>query len=204
MFACTHHLLGMLAMQWRRGGKNHRIGPLNTLAEISGMIRDCVLPSDLRGILLITTHEARDFHARYALKSIEVLLTEGTLSCHADLHRAPRLRALSFSTLASSWHEIIPASQHVAGDPCLPTNTQMVFYVIQSQLKSLNSIIERLKSPLIRGDLSCILITENTELLIKESDPLLGLVPCIVENGEADAAIARLRSFRLLSKSVVV
>src|SRR3984893_16783757 len=31
-----------------------------------------------------------------------------------------------------------------------------------------------------------------------------GLVPCIVENGEADAAIARLRSFRLLSKSVVV
>jgi hypothetical protein len=36
-------------------------------------------------------------------------------------------RALSFSTLASSWHEIIPASQHVAGDPCLPTNTQMVF-----------------------------------------------------------------------------
>jgi hypothetical protein len=32
----------------------------------------------------------------------------------------------------------------------------------------------------------------------------LGLVPCIVENGEADAAIARLRSFRLLSKSVVV
>src|SRR6202011_4325443 len=31
----------------------------------------------------------------------------------------------------------------------------------------------------------------------------VGLVPCIVENGEADAAIARLRSFRLLSKSVV-
>src|ERR1700738_1898471 len=84
MVACTHHLLGMLAMQWRRGGKNHRIGPLNTLAEISGMMRDCILPGDLRGILLITTHEARDFHARYALESIEVLLTEGTLSCHAD------------------------------------------------------------------------------------------------------------------------
>jgi len=43
---------------------------------------------------------------------------------------------------------------------------------------------------------------KNTGLISKLKEK--GLVPCIVENGEADAAIARLRSFRLLSKSIVV
>src|SRR2546421_8805446 len=89
MSACTHHLLGLLAMQWRRGGENHAVGPFDTLAEVAGMMRDCIPLRDFRGSLLIATHEARDFHARYALKRVEVLLTERALARNADLHCTP-------------------------------------------------------------------------------------------------------------------
>src|SRR5437660_11512592 len=91
MFACTHHLLSLLAMQRRRGGENHPVSPFDTVAEVAGMMRDRILLGDFRGSLLIATHEARDFNARYAPKGVEVLLTEGALACNADLHRRPRL-----------------------------------------------------------------------------------------------------------------
>jgi hypothetical protein len=90
MFACTHHLLSLLAMQRRRGGENHPVAPFDTLAEVAGMMRDCILLGDFRGSPLIATHQAGDFYAGYALKGVEVLLTEGALACNADLHRTPR------------------------------------------------------------------------------------------------------------------
>jgi hypothetical protein len=76
-------------MQRRRGGENHPVGPFDTLAEVAGIMRNCILPGDIRGSLLIAAHQARDFHARYALKGVEVLLTERALARNADLHCTP-------------------------------------------------------------------------------------------------------------------
>src|SRR4051794_10321902 len=78
-----------LPMQRRRGGENHPVGPFDTLAEVAGIMRNCILPGDIRGSLLIAAHQARDFHARYALKGVEVLLTERALARNADLHCTP-------------------------------------------------------------------------------------------------------------------
>jgi hypothetical protein len=86
MSASAHHLFGMLAMQRRRSGENHRISSFDALAEIPGMMRDCILPGHLGGGLLITAHEARYFHVRYAPKGVHVLLPKGALSSNANLH----------------------------------------------------------------------------------------------------------------------
>src|SRR5436309_7268361 len=86
MPAGAHHLLALAEVHLGRRGENHRVGTLDPLAQLAGMVRDAIFFRHLRRRILIPPDKRGDFDFRNALEGIEVLLAEGALAGNADFH----------------------------------------------------------------------------------------------------------------------
>ena len=68
-------------------GEDDRIGTLDALGEVAGVMRDAVFLGHRRGRVLVAAHERGDLNALDALQGIEMLLAKGALAGDANLHR---------------------------------------------------------------------------------------------------------------------
>ena len=88
VLAGAQHLLRLRRVHLRRRGQDRGIdaGARERLAEVARVVRDPVLVRDRRGRLLIAADEARNLDVRNVLQTVQVLLAEGALANHHDLH----------------------------------------------------------------------------------------------------------------------
>ena len=89
VLAGAHHLLALAEVHLGRRGEDHRVGALDALGEVAGVMRDAVFLGDLGGGVLIAADQRRDLDVRDALQRVQMLLAEGALAGDANLHRFP-------------------------------------------------------------------------------------------------------------------
>jgi hypothetical protein len=86
VLAGPHHLLALAEMHLRGRGEDHRVGALDALAEIAGIMRNAVFLCDLRGRILVAADERGDLDVRNPLQGVQVLLTKRALAGNTNLH----------------------------------------------------------------------------------------------------------------------
>jgi hypothetical protein len=91
MLAGAHHLLALAEMHLGGRGQDHRIGALDALGQVAGVMGNAIFFGDLRGGILIAAHQRGHLHAGNALERVEMLLAKGALAGYANLHRVPLL-----------------------------------------------------------------------------------------------------------------
>src|ERR1700730_8305034 len=86
VLAGAHHLLALPEMHLGRRGQDHRVGALDALGEIAGVMWDSIFLGNFRGCILIAANERRDLHLGNPLERVEMLLAESALAHYAILH----------------------------------------------------------------------------------------------------------------------
>src|SRR6516164_3459 len=87
----AHHLLALPEVHLRRRGQDHRVGTLDALGKIAGVMGDAVFLGDFGGGVLIAAHERRHLDVGNALERVEMFLTERALAGDTNFHRCPLL-----------------------------------------------------------------------------------------------------------------
>jgi hypothetical protein len=73
-------------MQLGRRGQDHRVGALDALRQVAGVVRHAVFLRHLRGGVLIAADQRGDLDLGNAFQRIEMLLTESPLPGDAYFH----------------------------------------------------------------------------------------------------------------------
>src|SRR5262249_30662866 len=109
VLARAHHLLALAEVHLGRRGQDHRVGALDALAEVAGVMRDRVFLRDLGGGVLVAADERGDLDLGDTLERVEMLLAEGALAGYADFHRVPLL-AMRWVGLRGAARRLLPAA----------------------------------------------------------------------------------------------
>src|SRR4029077_19918352 len=83
-----HHLAHLGKVHLGRRRQDHRVGALDALGKVAGVVLDAVFVGDLRGGLLVAADQRGDLHAGNAFQRVEMFLSKGPLARNADLHAA--------------------------------------------------------------------------------------------------------------------
>ena len=91
VLARAHHLFALPEVQLRRRGQDHRVGALDALGKVAGIMRNAVFLGDFGGGVLIAAHQRGHLDPGDALERVEMLLPERALAGDTNFHRCPLL-----------------------------------------------------------------------------------------------------------------
>src|SRR5580658_7075322 len=86
MLAGAHHLLALAKVHLGRRGQDHRVGALDALGQLAGVMGNAVFLRHLRRGVLIAADQRCYLDVGNTLERIEMLLTKGALTGDADFH----------------------------------------------------------------------------------------------------------------------
>ena len=113
VLAGAHHLLALAEVHLRRRGEDHRVGALDALRQIAGVVRDAVFLRHLRGGVLIAADQRGDLGVGNALERVEMFLAERALPGDANLHYRP-LITVGFACAAARRAGVLAALADLA------------------------------------------------------------------------------------------